>query len=162
MTCILLLAVLAYSTSQQLDLGKATLAEVRQLPVDLATAQRIFDYVDEYGQLGSIYDLLKIEGITPAKFAELKPLIYVPARDWEEGRLNNIQRIQRRLASEEGPTAAAVEEWTTWQCWTMCRWWTRCRWRSSCGPAARWRAGGTSQVRCPGFRATGIGTCGTS
>jgi DNA uptake protein ComE-like DNA-binding protein len=103
--------VTTFSSTNQLDLNKATLAQIRELPVDSAVAERIFEYLDEYGRMSSFYDLLKIKGITAQKLDELKPLVYVSQRDWEEGRLNNIQRIQRRLASEEGPTAAAVEEW---------------------------------------------------
>jgi hypothetical protein len=101
----------AYSQSSQLDINRATLKQIRDLPVDSLTAERIYAYVDAYGRLISIYDLLKIPGINARKLEELKPLIYVTQRDWEEGKLNNIQRIQRRLASEEGPTATAVEDW---------------------------------------------------
>lgn len=105
------LVLAAYSSTNQLDINRATAREIRGLPVDSATAERIWDYVDTYGRLVSIYDLMKVKGITPAKLEELKPLIYITVRDWQEGKLNNIQRIQRRLASEEGPTTAAVEEW---------------------------------------------------
>ncbi len=97
--------------SYQLDINRATLEQVRGLPVDSSLARRIFEYVREYGRLRSIYELLKIEGMTPAKLAELKPLVFVSQPDWQERARANIQRIQRRLASEEGPTAAAVEEW---------------------------------------------------
>jgi DNA uptake protein ComE-like DNA-binding protein len=100
-----------YSNTDQLDINKATLEQVRGLPVDSATAQRIYDHVREYGRILSIYDLLKVRGVTPAKLEELKPLVYVSQSDWQERARANIQRIQRRLASEEGPTAAAVEEW---------------------------------------------------
>ncbi|MEO0078669.1 MAG: helix-hairpin-helix domain-containing protein, partial [candidate division WOR-3 bacterium] len=111
--CLVCLAWAAgpYSNSNQLDINRATLEEVRGLPVDSGLARRIFDYVQEYGRLTSIYELLKIEGMTAERLAELKPLVYVSQPDWQERTRLNIQRLQRRLASEEGPTAAAVEEW---------------------------------------------------
>lgn len=107
----ILLLLAAFSSENQLDINRATLAQVRQLPVDSATAQRIYERVELFGGLTSIYDLLRVPGVGPEKFAELKPLVYVAQRGWEDTRLNSIQRIQRRLASEEGPTAAAVEQW---------------------------------------------------
>lgn len=116
LVCGLVLLALAraagpYSSSNQLDINRATLEQVRGLPVDSGLAQRIFEYVQEYGRLRSIYELLKIEGVTPARLAELKPLVFVSQPEWQERARANIQRVQRRLASEEGPTAAAVEEW---------------------------------------------------
>jgi DNA uptake protein ComE-like DNA-binding protein len=100
-----------YSNSHQLDIDRATLEQVQGLPVTPAIARRIYDYVELYGRLSSIYDLLKIRGISPEKLEELKPLIYVRPTEYDEGIINNIQRIQRALASEEGPTTSAVEEW---------------------------------------------------
>lgn len=108
---VLLLLLAAYSSDSQLDINRATLAQVRELPVDSATARRIHERVELFGRLNSVYDLLRVPGVTPEVFAELKPLVYVSQTEWEDIRLNNIQRIQRRLASEEGPTAAAVEQW---------------------------------------------------
>lgn len=108
---LLALFVLAYSDSAQLDINKATRQEIMRLPVDSVTAERIWERIDAYGRLNSIYELLQIPGITPEKFEELKPLIMVTPREWGEYRQNTVQRIQRRLAAEDGPTTAAVEEW---------------------------------------------------
>jgi len=107
-----LLLVAAYGPNSQLDINHGpSLAQIRELPVDSATAQAIYDYLQLYGRLNSIYDLLKVPGINPAKLEELKPLIRVTPIDWEAIRTENVQRVQRRLAAEDGPTAAVVEEW---------------------------------------------------
>lgn len=108
---LLLFLLSFYSSTNQLDINRATLEQIRQLPVDTATARRIYERVELFGRLNSVYDLLRVPGVSYEKFAELKPLVYVSPSSWEENRLNTIQRIQRRLASEEGPTAAAVEQW---------------------------------------------------
>jgi DNA uptake protein ComE-like DNA-binding protein len=111
MAPLLLLLLVGWSPGEQLDLARASRAEVMRLPVDSTTAERIWEYADTYGGVRSIYELMRVRGMTSAKLELLKPLIYVPSRGWEEGVENNIQRIQRRLAAEDGPTAAAVEEW---------------------------------------------------
>ncbi|MEO0079842.1 MAG: helix-hairpin-helix domain-containing protein, partial [candidate division WOR-3 bacterium] len=109
---LLLLLLAAYGPNNQLDINRQpTLAQLRELPVDSAVAQAIFDYLQLYGRLNSIYDLMKIPGINSAKLEELKPLIRVTPIDWEAKRTENVQRLQRRLASEDGPTRAVVEEW---------------------------------------------------
>lgn len=100
-----------FSPDKQLDINNASFDEIRQLPVDSITAQKIYEYLWMYGRLNSIYDLLKIPGITPEKLKELKPLIYISRRDWEEIQEENLLRIQRRLASEDGPSKAVVEDW---------------------------------------------------
>ncbi len=74
-------------------------------------AERIYEYVEKYGRLNSIYELLQIEGVTPEVLTRLKPLIRISPRSWEEIRETNIQRVQRRLAAEEGPSRAVVEDW---------------------------------------------------
>jgi len=101
----------SWSPEQQLDINQATKSEIRALPVDSLTADKIYEYLQLYGRFNSIYDLLKIPGITPEKLEQLKGLIYLSSRSWEERLANNVQRIQRRLASEDGPGKAVVEEW---------------------------------------------------
>lgn len=100
-----------FSRENQLDINRADFAEIRQLPVDSVMAQEIYEYLMRYGRLNSIYDLLKVPGMTLEKLDELKPLIYISPRSWEDRQKENIQRIQRRLASEDGPSKAVVEEW---------------------------------------------------
>jgi len=105
------LVIGVWTAENQLDINQAGLSEIRQLPVDSITALRIFEYLERYGRFNSIYDFLKIPGITPEKLDELKPIVYISPRTWDERRQENIQRIQRRLATEDGPSRVVVEEW---------------------------------------------------
>lgn len=100
-----------WSSEHQLDINQATQREIRELPVDSLTADKIYEYLQLYGRFNSIYELLKIPGITPQKLNDLKPLIYISPRSWEERLINNLQRVQRHLAVEDGPGKAVVEEW---------------------------------------------------
>lgn len=109
---MLLLALFAaFTASSQLDINRATLEEVRRLPVDSALAERIYERVLEYGRLSSFYELAEVPGMDARKLSELAPLIYVSRPQEEARRQRIVHRVQRRLASEEGPTASAVEEW---------------------------------------------------
>lgn len=100
-----------WTADNQLDINRASRAEIGQLPVDSLTADRIYEFLQLYGRFNSIYDLLKVPGITPEKLDELKPVIYIRPRSWEERATENVQRIQRRLAAEDSPGRAVVEEW---------------------------------------------------
>lgn len=112
MALLTLLLLAAYSDSSQLDINAgASLKQLYELPVDSAVAVEIYEYLGRYGRLNSIYELLNVPGVTPRLLERLKPLIRVTPRDWDDIRENNIQRVQRRLATEEGPTAAVVEDW---------------------------------------------------
>ncbi len=105
------LLLVAFSSTNQLDINQASLDQLRELPVKLLVAERIHEYLTEYGRLNSIYDLMNVEGMNSARLEDIKPLVYVSPAPETEGRLKKVHRIQKRLASEEGPTASAVEEW---------------------------------------------------
>ena len=103
--------VAAYSPTNQLDINGASLDQILELPVSRELADAIFERLEEYGRFWSIYELMQVESMTSEKLEELKPLVYVSMPDREERRNRNVYRIQRLLASEEGPTASAVEDW---------------------------------------------------
>ncbi|MGC8797071.1 MAG: helix-hairpin-helix domain-containing protein [candidate division WOR-3 bacterium] len=107
----LILFLSIWTPQRQLDINQATREEIMQLPLDSITAERVFEYLQLYGRFNSIYEFLKVPGITPGKMNALKPLIYISPRPWEERLTDNIQRLQRRLAVEDGPGRAVVEEW---------------------------------------------------
>ena len=106
-----LFLIAVYSPANQLDINRATREEIRQLPVDSVVAERIYQHLYEYGRFNSIYELSGIKGVGPALLERLKPMVYVSLRRADEDRLRKMHLVQRRLASEEGPTRAAVEEW---------------------------------------------------
>ncbi|MEO0092591.1 MAG: helix-hairpin-helix domain-containing protein [candidate division WOR-3 bacterium] len=103
--------IIAFSQQNQLDINKATLNEIKQLPISQNVAEKIYEYILYYGGFKSIYDLRKIKEITPEKFEELKPLIYISKPQERTEEYLNLYRIQKSLATEEGTTKTAVEEW---------------------------------------------------
>jgi competence protein ComEA len=84
---------LSASTKQghQLDLNRATAAELQQLPgVGPVLAKRMLDHRKRHGAFVSVDDLLDVKGIGRKKMARLRPLVMVqataPAQS-EKGRL---------------------------------------------------------------------------
>jgi DNA uptake protein ComE-like DNA-binding protein len=111
MAWLLVLVLAGQGPAGQLDINRATPAEVAQLPVPPAVAAGISDYLAEHGRLASVYDLMLVRGMTPGLFAAVRPLIKVTPAGEDAYLTRSLHQLQRRLASEEGPTAAAVEQW---------------------------------------------------
>lgn len=66
------------STSNPLDLNRATAAQLDTLPgIGPVTAQRILDYRNKVGRINSVDELKKISGLGGAKFEEIKNLLRV-------------------------------------------------------------------------------------
>ena len=66
------------STSNPLDLNRATAAQLDTLPgIGPVTAQRILDYRRKVGRINSVDELKKISGLGGAKFEEIKNLLRV-------------------------------------------------------------------------------------
>ena len=76
---LVLLLLTVYGPSNQLDINRASLDEMLELPVASCVAEGIFDYVQSYGRMNSVYDLMRVEGMSAAKLDELKPMVYVSA-----------------------------------------------------------------------------------
>jgi len=103
--------ILLFLVVAQLDINRASLDEFYKLPVDSTVAFRIFEYRDIYGNFESIYELRQIPGIDGEIFEIIKPLIKVavpfpPRTEW-----GSILNEQKKLASEEPPAKAAIDEW---------------------------------------------------
>ena len=66
------------STSNPLDLNRATAAQLDTLPgIGPVTEQRILDYRSKVGRINSVDELKKISGLGGAKFEEIKNLLRV-------------------------------------------------------------------------------------
>ena len=111
MTALLVFLLLGYSPENKLDLNRATLDQLLELPVCAEVAEEIHEYLVEYGRFESVYDLTDVPGVDSRLLEQLKPLVKVSQPEEDEVRLRKVHLIQRRLASEEGPTSAAVEQW---------------------------------------------------
>lgn len=60
------------------DLNTATLSQLEQLPgVGPVTAQKIVDFRQKSGPFKSVTDLLAVPRISKARFAKIKPYVYV-------------------------------------------------------------------------------------
>lgn len=104
MLIFLLLAV-------QLDLNRATLNEIHALPVDSAAARRIYEYRTLHGHFRSVYELRRVPSIDGATFERIKPLVKIAVPFAERAEWSSILNEQKKLASEEPPSKAAVDVW---------------------------------------------------
>ena len=74
---LLAMAVPSWGAEERLDLNRASLAQIRELPVEPGLARRIWEHREFVDWFQGVQDLLKVQGVTPAKLAELKPLVTV-------------------------------------------------------------------------------------
>lgn len=95
----------------KIDLNRAPLEELYQLPVDSITAYRIHEYRVLYGYFNSVYELREIPGIDGVVFEKIKPLVKVIVPSLERTEWGSILYEQRKLASEEPPSKAAIDVW---------------------------------------------------
>ncbi len=98
----------------QLDLNRATLEEIRKLPISEELAQAIWWHKEYYRYFDNIYDLREIKGMTQEDIDRLKPLVKivpVPVEDEELQRVNEIYFRIRQWEAEEGASEALVDQW---------------------------------------------------
>ncbi len=95
----------------RVDLNRATLHEIYQLPVDSTVAFRIYEHREIYGYFSSVYELREVSGIDGITFEKLKPLVKIVVPSVERAEWSSILYEQKKLASEEPPSKAAVDVW---------------------------------------------------
>ena len=96
------------------DLNRASLEEIRQLPLDEDLARQIVDYRDYVRYFNNVYDLMDVEGMTSAKLAELKPLVATlppDPLDASIARLAASYRQVNRYLGQEGASEGLVDEY---------------------------------------------------
>jgi len=115
---LLLAAVLCGAASaappEKLDLNRASLAEVAGLPIPEELARNIVEYRTYVRYFSSIYDLMEVEGMTPAHLAAIKPLAATLPPDPIDAsiaRLSASYRQVRNYLGQEGANEALADEY---------------------------------------------------
>ncbi len=107
----LLLALLAIAPAERLDLNTATLEQLRALEgITDMQADSLYSLVIETGGLENIYDASLAQGIGPAELGWLRANCRVSPRP-EPSMSPAVLDVMERLAVEDGPGDAAVDEW---------------------------------------------------
>ena len=77
----------AHAAMGQIDLNQATREEIETLPVSKEIAERIWEHREFVDYYSSVLDLLRVDGMTPALLAAVKPFVLVnPVEASEERR----------------------------------------------------------------------------
>ncbi|MGD9380768.1 MAG: helix-hairpin-helix domain-containing protein, partial [candidate division WOR-3 bacterium] len=103
--------LLLFFLTSLLDLNRAPLEEIYTLPVDSVVAHRIYEYRELHGYFTSVFELRRVEGIDGVLFEAIKPLIKIAVPSVERTQWGSILYEQKKLASEEPPSKAAVDVW---------------------------------------------------
>jgi hypothetical protein len=103
--------LLLFLLAVQIDLNRAPIDLIYTLPVDSATAYRIYEHREIYGYFASVYELRQVEGIDGLTFERIKPLVKISRPFLERAEWSSILYEQKKLASEEPPSKAAIDVW---------------------------------------------------
>jgi len=103
--------LLIFLLANQIDLNRATLEQIYQLPVDSAIAFRIYEYREIYGYFNSVYEIRQVQGVDGFNFERLKSAVKIVVPVVERADWSSILYEQKKLASEEPPSKAAVDIW---------------------------------------------------
>lgn len=98
----------------RVDLNSASLEEVMSLPIPEEVARAIVDYREYRRFFGDVYELREVEGVTPALFAALKPLVStMPPDEVDAGiaRLSASYRQVQRYLGQEGSNEGLADEY---------------------------------------------------
>lgn len=85
LSCVVLMLALPLAAAPKkklpahpFDLNTATLSQLEELPgVGAVTAQKILNFRQKSGPFKSVTDLLAVPRISKARFAKIKPYVYV-------------------------------------------------------------------------------------
>ena len=102
------------SAAEQLDLNRATLAEIEALPISAEAAHAIWHYREFRAYFSSVYEIRALDAVSVEEFERIKPLVRieaVPVEDEELQRINEIYYRIRGWEAEEGANEALVDHW---------------------------------------------------
>jgi len=106
-----------WTQEHQLDLNRAGLDQIRQLPISGELAQAIYDFREYRKLFDSIYDLMDVPGMTPEDFAAIRNRVKVAPKfevlqdAQEDERMENLAYLAQRFLSEEGSSEGLVDEY---------------------------------------------------
>ncbi|MBN2620132.1 helix-hairpin-helix domain-containing protein [candidate division WOR-3 bacterium] len=106
-----MVVILFLVVSSQLDLNRAALSDIYTLPIDSTIAHAIYEYREMHGDFESVYDLRNVPGIDSRLFETIKPLVKIANPFPERTEWGSILAEQKKLAAEEPPSKAAIDEW---------------------------------------------------
>ena len=109
----------APDSAAPLDINRATLEQVRALPIPASVAEAIVEHRTYVAPFAGLFDLLAVEGMTPELLQRLRPLIattpvFESARleqEDEERRAGELNSVVQRLLSEEGASEGLVDDY---------------------------------------------------
>ena len=109
----------SYSQENQLDLNRASLDQIKALPIPGDVAEAIYHYRTYRAYFGSIYDLMEVPGMTPELLGKIRPLIHItPVFELEREELREEERraqeryyVVQRFLSEEGASEGLVDQY---------------------------------------------------
>lgn len=107
------LTSLVFGADFPIDLNSASLEEIKELPIPPAKAVAIYEYRQFRSYFKSIYDLMKVPGITPDDLELLKPLVRIePVQpDYLAERMSIAQQSVRMWGSSEGSNEGLIDLW---------------------------------------------------
>ena len=114
LTGLVLVVAPCARAADQVDLNRASLEEILELPIPEELAREIWNEREYHTYFGSVYDLLRLPGVTVEQLNTLKPLVKVvpvPVEDEELRRVNDIYYRIRQWEAEEGASEALVDYW---------------------------------------------------
>lgn len=101
-------------TRGRLDLNRASLEEIRELPIPVEVADAIYEYRTYRAYFASIYDLKNVDGVTPEMIQALQPLVAtMPPKtqdDWIRRYTAAFRQIQQ-FQSREGASEELQDEY---------------------------------------------------
>lgn len=111
---MLAFAITCILAAQKIDINKATLSEIYELPITKQQAEDIYNYRQYISFFKSIYQLREIESIDQKTLNKLKPLIIVSHYDEKDAaaqRREEIAYLMERLGNNEGLQEGMSDVW---------------------------------------------------
>jgi DNA uptake protein ComE-like DNA-binding protein len=107
------IALSAHAAEFPIDLNRATLEEMKELPVSEDLAVAIYQHREYRAFFESVYDLMKVPGVDARTLESLKPLVSIEPVEPDEiaQRMDVAQRTVRSWGSSESTNEGLIDMW---------------------------------------------------